>query len=1814
MKHLTFFVVLILLTVGAISLGFAGNASSVKAAVPSVIQDASRPQLDGDQLISDVPNVRANNKTSSKKIMMTTAQSSPVAKKALGISGPKLSGIYNIPGDFGTIEDAVAVLNILGIDGDVTFQLLNTSYVENPITFGGTFPGAGSFTVTVRPDTGVSTTIQFVSTLDDGKGFAFNGAKKITIDGWTAGGSSLTLEYDASSVFPTDDPFGATIYITGGSEYIAVKNTHVKGQVNTPVWIDQTDGRSAIFLWNPDEDATNNKNITIDGCTITNATYGFKSLLGYNWANIAAGITFTNNSIGDAYGEPVVIATWAECVANVTYTGNIVDGVIYLQEYWYNNTETEFDQDEIWGYTNIRFDFGQSTGAHYLLVDEGTFANNIHRNITSNCSDGDGVLTYATRVYGYNLGYGGSAYRPVLYNNRFYKIENGDKLAQLIGIRGPGLDAYHNSVQLSGAVSGGASTCLNGATYVYNNAFSNELTGQTAASQVGVTAGATFNYNAIFSNGRYVSGYSTQGGAVAAGINTNGSFGPVNFDADLHITTGPSTAENIGGKWILLANDIDGQARDTSAAGVRDAGADEFANTGIPFGPDVLVSAINPPPAGIPTGVPQIPIVTVKNNALTPTAAFDVILTEPVTGYDDTVSVSLGALEVKSLAFPAWTPPAAGPYTLTAQSYLGGDINATNDIATKATTASDPTLLSGPTTYDFNASAQGWTGVVDWVRSGTFTKLGGVYGGSGQSWVTNRPNLTSTYTEGAYANTQGYATTYPGANILMSPWLNISGITGSSLWFGFYHSIKLEPDWDRSWMEYTTDGLTWHHLGELNDPKGANWYFEAVYEYAHSDDCDGNIDEATLIQYGLISSCDDLPFDTWASNGGATATGPFGWVYVQLKVDAGDYTPEIIGATAIRFRYVAFSDAATAEDPGGWAFDNFTITNSAPAFTGNTITGTVFEDKDGDYALDAGEADGAGTKVYLSYFGVLIDSTTTDGVGVYTFLPPPSGKVNLPGTYNISVKKTGYAWNVPYGVTGIADIACGSDGTTKTQNMGYYMGSVSGTKWNDIDDDATKDGGEPGLSGWTVEVHKDSANGTLVNSAVTTTGGTYTIILPAYKWGAGNDGNYVVKEIVLTAEGRQTYPTGAGTHTIQITGTSGGGTAVLTGKDFGNFIYSKTVVEAAVDINGDGVKQMGDVFALQAGYAKIYYDIFKNQAKIGTDSLSDGILNVTRRLDLGTYGVKRVSAVPTGWWQTTHADSITIFITQGSQADTARYMYFKYVTVSGQKFNDLDGDGTKDAGEPGLEGWTINISGAGGGSTVTGPDGSYQFTGVDTGSHTISEVLQTGWVQTAPTSGTYTFVAKSGNTAANNPTDQDFGNFKRFSISGTFFRDRDNDGVQDAGEEGISGQTMTLTPGGTTPTGVNGEFTFADVGPAPSGLVLSSTAPSGYVFTVPTSGNYAIVATSGTDVTGKMFGAFKSTDVTTYRTFTSDQFSAGESQKKPTKYKVGKPIPGGPNTADLIDYMINVKKGGSGVLQVGLSGQMNGASKEKAYLYVSKQGDAYKTFNGKSGAHTGLARGFDFTTKAKVMLKKWKSMPSEKKNDVLVAEMLTLQINLMASLKGHTDAAGNLGALIYSLPGPWGTNVTIDSIADYADGVMTNWEGVPYWVYDSLDNAVSRINGAFATGTMTDTTADGGFTSLPLQWTCTKNVYDPSVAWFLKAAVAPPKQRHIDESIPVPDVYALGQNYPNPFNPTTNITFELPTTSIVTLKIYNLLGQEIATLIDREELTAGEEEVEFDASVLASGVYLYRIVAEEVSDEGELGQTFTQVKKMLLMK
>ncbi|MBK7106030.1 MAG: T9SS type A sorting domain-containing protein [Ignavibacteriae bacterium] len=96
-----------------------------------------------------------------------------------------------------------------------------------------------------------------------------------------------------------------------------------------------------------------------------------------------------------------------------------------------------------------------------------------------------------------------------------------------------------------------------------------------------------------------------------------------------------------------------------------------------------------------------------------------------------------------------------------------------------------------------------------------------------------------------------------------------------------------------------------------------------------------------------------------------------------------------------------------------------------------------------------------------------------------------------------------------------------------------------------------------------------------------------------------------------------------------------------------------------------------------------------------------------------------------------------------------------------------------------------------------------------------------------------------------------------------------------------------------------------------------------------------------------------------------------------------------------------------------------------------------------------------------------------------------------------------------------------------------------------------------------------------------------------------------DNSIEViPSEFTLSQNYPNPFNPSTIIKYAIPSKANVTLKVYDVLGSEVATIIKNKVQNTGKYEVKFDASRLSSGVYFYTLNAGN----------FLQTKKMILIK
>ncbi len=194
-------------------------------------------------------------------------------------------------------------------------------------------------------------------------------------------------------------------------------------------------------------------------------------------------------------------------------------------------------------------------------------------------------------------------------------------------------------------------------------------------------------------------------------------------------------------------------------------------------------------------------------------------------------------------------------------------------------------------------------------------------------------------------------------------------------------------------------------------------------------------------------------------------------------------------------------------------------------------------------------------------------------------------------------------------------------------------------------------------------------------------------------------------------------------------------------------------------------------------------------------------------------------------------------------------------TVSGMKFEDVNGNGVKDANDTALANWTIFIDAnnngtldAGEASTLTGTNGLYSFTNLTPGNYTVREVVQSGWVATTPN-------PVAATVTSNTTTTVNFGNFQLGSISGVKFNDANNNTIMDGNETGLADWSIALTgtSGNTTTlTDANGTYSFTGLGPGT--YAVSEVLQANWTQTAPSNGTYTVVMTSGLAVTGKDFG------------------------------------------------------------------------------------------------------------------------------------------------------------------------------------------------------------------------------------------------------------------------------------------------------------------------------------------------------------------------
>jgi hypothetical protein len=240
-----------------------------------------------------------------------------------------------------------------------------------------------------------------------------------------------------------------------------------------------------------------------------------------------------------------------------------------------------------------------------------------------------------------------------------------------------------------------------------------------------------------------------------------------------------------------------------------------------------------------------------------------------------------------------------------------------------------------------------------------------------------------------------------------------------------------------------------------------------------------------------------------------------------------------------------------------------------------------------------------------------------------------------------------------------------------------------------------------------------------------------------------------------------------------------------------------------------------------------------------------------------------------GWYQTEPGTPFyySVTATSGASQSGLDFGNFQLVNVTGNVYNDLNGNGNLDPGEPGLQGWTVILENQYGNTvatTTSDANGNYEFDDLFPGTFIVTEVLQSGWTQTQPVNPNYyEFATQSGL----DETGLNFGNFKPGTFSGVVYNDLNGDGTQESNEPGLSGWTVDLldssgTLVATTTSNSTGQYTFTDL--APAVYTIEEIVQSGWYITQPTNppGTYTVTAQSGSTLTGLSFGNFKFVTVT----------------------------------------------------------------------------------------------------------------------------------------------------------------------------------------------------------------------------------------------------------------------------------------------------------------------------------------------------------------
>jgi protocatechuate 3,4-dioxygenase beta subunit len=520
----------------------------------------------------------------------------------------------------------------------------------------------------------------------------------------------------------------------------------------------------------------------------------------------------------------------------------------------------------------------------------------------------------------------------------------------------------------------------------------------------------------------------------------------------------------------------------------------------------------------------------------------------------------------------------------------------------------------------------------------------------------------------------------------------------------------------------------------------------------------------------------------------------------------------------------------------------------------SSIAGNVYCDIDFSNSLTPGD---------LGHDGVAISLTGTNNAGqavnLSTFTAPDGtySFANLrPGTYAISqtdpahtvdgATTLGTAGGVVVDSDNIGSISLGAGVNATDYNFGHIcLGGISGAKFLDATGDGLSADDTP-LSGATIYLDANN-NGSLDSGEQFTT----TASDGSYSFQDLYPGDYVVREVVPAG----TYQTGpsAGLYSVTV-----GQDQQVSGRDFDNALFGSISGFKYNDRTGDGITPDDSPLAGVTVFIDSNENGSLDPGEPTTTTGPDGSFTFTG-LRAGTYKIEEV--VP-GGFERTAPNPVGYYmasVTPGQNAAGNDFANTQLVSISGRKYQDLTANGIT-ADDTGLAGVTIYIDSNNSGSldggeptTTTAPDGSYSFTGLMPGTYVVREVVQSGWVGTAPASGSYSVTLNSGD----NATNKDFANTQYGGISGTKYKDLTGNGLT-SDDTPLAGTTIyiDLNNNGSlnagepfTTTAADGSYSFGNL--LPGTYVIREISPAGYFRTAPAADSYVVTLVSGQNATGK---------------------------------------------------------------------------------------------------------------------------------------------------------------------------------------------------------------------------------------------------------------------------------------------------------------------------------------------------------------------------